>query len=206
MKKFIVFPILLFFLILIISQNVYSLCEKNQININNASKEELDNLYGIGPVKAQAIIDSRVFNYVDDLIKVNGIGNVTLNKIKEQGLACVADEINSSFENKNIEEAKTNIINESETILKENNGYGSNNIKETAQKNKEETKITNNAKINKKQDEVSIIRLTPKVIKTEKNIKISDKNRYAIYGFVIFSILLVFLFLLKRKKFKNEFN
>jgi|TARA_Y100000034_G_scaffold71539_1_gene86303 hypothetical protein len=54
--------------------------------------------------------------------------------------------------------------------------------------------------------ENSIIRLTPKTIKSEENIETSDKNNYAIYGFVVFCILLVFLFLLKRKKFKNEFN
>ncbi|HED05910.1 MAG TPA: hypothetical protein ENI61_04415 [Ignavibacteria bacterium] len=173
MKKFILLFALLFFLTLMISQNVYSLCEKNQININNASKEELDNLRGIGLVKAQAIIDSRIFNSVNDLIKVKGIGNITLNKIKEQGLACV-NKTNNSSVNRTIKKTKTNII--------------------------------NNTKINKNLNEVSIIKLTPKVIKMEKNIRISNKNKYAIYGFVIFSVLLAFLFLLKRKKFKNEFN
>ena len=75
--------------------NISAICNESQININTASMEELDALSGIGPVKAQAIIDTRPFNSVDDLINVNGIGEVTLNNIKLQGLACVSDEINN---------------------------------------------------------------------------------------------------------------
>ena len=67
-------------------------CQKNQIDINTASLEELDKLAGIGPVKAQAIINSRPFNKLDDLLNVVGIGDVTLSNIKQQGLACVSDE------------------------------------------------------------------------------------------------------------------
>ena len=57
-----------------------------QININSASKEQLDSLKGIGPVKAQAIIDYRrqhgPFNSVDELEKVPGIGPETLKDIR----------------------------------------------------------------------------------------------------------------------------
>ena len=56
------------------------------VNINTATKEQLDSLKGIGPTKAQAIIDYRAkhgpFKSVDDLEKVPGIGPGTLKDIR----------------------------------------------------------------------------------------------------------------------------
>jgi len=56
------------------------------VNINTATKEQLDSLKGIGPTKAQAIIDYRTkhgpFKSVDDLEKVPGIGPATLKDIR----------------------------------------------------------------------------------------------------------------------------
>ena len=80
----------LILLLLILNLNlIYATCSEGEIDINNAGQGELEELTGIGEVKAQAIIDSRPFDSVDDLIEVYGIGEVTLKKIEEQGLACV---------------------------------------------------------------------------------------------------------------------
>jgi len=57
------------------------------VNINTATKEELDALKGIGPTKAQAIVDYRSkngpFKSVDDLKNVPGIGPKTLEDVRK---------------------------------------------------------------------------------------------------------------------------
>ena len=56
------------------------------ININTATKEQLEELPGIGPSKAAAIIEFRQkhgpFNSLEDLLDVPGIGPSTLENIK----------------------------------------------------------------------------------------------------------------------------
>lgn len=77
----------LFFLALLLLLAAVN-AKAEQININTASLEELEKITGIGPVIGQRIIDARPFGSIDDLTKVKGIGEKTLQKIKEQGLAC----------------------------------------------------------------------------------------------------------------------
>ncbi|TBV79452.1 MAG: DNA-binding protein [Desulfobulbaceae bacterium] len=57
------------------------------LNINTATKEELQGLSGIGPAKAAAIIEHRErvgkFMSVDDLVNVEGIGAKTVDALRE---------------------------------------------------------------------------------------------------------------------------
>ena len=52
------------------------------VNVNTATKEELQKVPGLGPAKADAIIAGRPYNSVKDLTKVKGIKEGLLTKIK----------------------------------------------------------------------------------------------------------------------------
>ena len=64
---------------------------QEKVDLNTATLEQLDTLSGIGPAYAQRIIDNRPFDSVDDLTRVKGIGEKTLEKIKDQGFAYVEE-------------------------------------------------------------------------------------------------------------------
>ncbi|WP_371926504.1 ComEA family DNA-binding protein [Chromobacterium sp. IIBBL 290-4] len=57
------------------------------VNLNTATQQQLEALKGIGPAKAKAIVDYRTkngpFKTVDDLKKVSGIGDKTLEKLRK---------------------------------------------------------------------------------------------------------------------------
>jgi competence ComEA-like helix-hairpin-helix protein len=160
-------------------------CKEGQIDINSATLGELDKLSGIGPVKAQAIIDARPFEKLEDLINVNGIGNATLSNIKSQGLACVSDEIGEK------EEDEEEIVDSKKTTE---------NLSDIEENNVEP--LVDNTENKVKTAEV--IKLTPQTIKSSENKK-DNTQTYAMYGLVIFCILLVLLFMYNRKP-KNEFR
>ncbi|MEA2092393.1 MAG: helix-hairpin-helix domain-containing protein, partial [Patescibacteria group bacterium] len=63
--------------------------EVTSVEINSASKEELYLLIGIGFTYAERIIENRPFCSLDDLEKVSGIGEKTIENIKNQGLAYI---------------------------------------------------------------------------------------------------------------------
>jgi competence protein ComEA len=181
MKK----EVLILFLFVIILSNVYALCKNDQIDINSASAEELDKLSGIGPVKAQAIIDFRPFNSLSELINVNGIGEITLFNIQQQGLACVSEEVEEKEEEEEEENTK---------------------IEEKINKKLVSVPANETPKIIK--EEIKPLTLTPNAqsIKSE-NSKQLDKSKLPIYGIVTLCLLLVTLFLLKKDRYKkNEFR
>ena len=155
---------------------IFASCEEGQIDINSASKEELIKINYIGEVRAEEIIKMRPFDSVDELIEVYGIGEATLQKIKTQGLACVENE-------------------KDDEDVEENNFFEN---------------VENNKEIKNKEEErkIETIVLTPagKDIKTEENSEEKDSSKYIFYLLTGFCVLLGFLFLLKKRKYKNEFK
>jgi competence protein ComEA len=53
-----------------------------RISINNATPEDLERLPGIGPALAGRIVAARPFNTIDDLLRVSGIGERTLARLR----------------------------------------------------------------------------------------------------------------------------
>lgn len=73
------------FLFLILSFCSFAIASAT-ININTANQQDFETLNGIGPSKAQAIVDYRTehgpFKTIRDIKKVKGIGSKIFDKIK----------------------------------------------------------------------------------------------------------------------------
>lgn len=173
-------------------------CNETQIDINSANISELDKIINIGPTIAQRIIDSRPFSSVDELIKVKGIGNITLDEIKQQGLACVSEESSEKVEEKKIVQEEEKI---EEDIEKQGKQMQNNEIKNISNVSEERDKAYLFYS-----EGVNLTNNKTKSIKSEEN-KETLQRTLSLLGIVTIILFVMTLILLKElKNRKNEFN
>jgi hypothetical protein len=185
--------------LLLLLNFVYASCDSAQIDINSASLEDLDKIIYIGSSTAEKIIDARPFDTLDELLRVSGIGEIKLQAIKDEGLACVEDAKEDEENNKLPEEEEENL--DLENIAKLDEEFS----KEDSSEEKTEEEIFEISGEKEPSKRETMITLFPKDIKTEKNTL--NRDRLARIGLIVFGLGMMILFLFGRSsKRKNGFK
>jgi len=176
-------------------------CNSTQIDINTASAEELDFIKWVGNATAQLIINYRnnnLFDSVDELIEIDGIGPTRLEDIKSQGLACVDE---STIPEPESSGNSSQTFEENSSDIPQQNNESGKKITATANSVSEGNEVDN---IN--EPEISeVIKLnaaSQEDIKSEKSFL--GSGNLAIVGLGVFSVIIGTLLLLKFKTKKNE--
>jgi len=208
MEKKLVFLVILIFMLV---PGILPSCNSDQININTASKSELEEINHVGNATAIEIINSRPFDSLDDLINVKYIGEVTLEKIKNQSVCVETSEESGDSENeKNTEKnSSENIENEKiDYDFNDNDSTKENNKNSLEKEDNKEPEIIKLSSSKTKQDK-SKNSSDPKVIKKTNSFNFQkNKSKYASYGLGIVTVLVLGLMLIKYRKnrYKNEFR
>jgi hypothetical protein len=177
---------LIIFLFIFLINFISASCDDGQIDINSASKEELDKIKWVGESTAQNIINARPFNSVDDLIKVTYIGQTKLDDIKNEGLACVSDDDEEVLE---IDEEESE--DETEELEEEQENEDEDKIVDSIDDKmiKLNSEISENkTKDEKKFETIELNVVASQNIKSEDYKKSLSKENYAKYGLGLFCV------------------
>lgn len=180
----------IFMFLILFTHFALSQCSSDQVNINTAPISDLDKLTGIGPAYAQDIINARPYSSLDDLDRAKNIGPSRLDKIKQQGLACVSSEDQSQPQTNTQEDVQN-------TEIEDNTDDADSVITSNAVAPIEEVEINQETQPNE-----NIINLNSDNNIIKEEIVYESKNeiirKYAIYAFAIFLVLIIIILLIKR--------
>ena len=65
-------------------------CAKGQVDLNSADKKQLRTISGVGGDEATRIVKQRPFRSLDQLAEVKGLSDAQVEKIIDEGVACIA--------------------------------------------------------------------------------------------------------------------